>query len=684
FINPLYLVKQTGVRAKYLKDSTAGFSAINQFSNNLSGEDANNVAYSLNHGLVLGYGNWDIQSVDNLTYTASKDQNTGLTETDFIFQFQDLYARWRGNRYKARIGLQQTLGSIIIPQLNVFGVSFETDDKLLTNKRDQVATPIQVSMVTPSYVEVFRNQTLLDTQYFPPGNHFIDTSRLPDGAYQVQIRIRDIAGNVSNRSFFFVKTDLLPLSDQPEYYMSYGRLASLTSTDVFPAFEDLNLISLAAEQRIHKFFGLGEHISLFNYDEVLGELDLITQMPYVDFTISGAASNFGDYGAGFGITSTLSNLTVNTILRRIWVNENSGSEEINQYLEDTQVSNSNVGANISYDFWGYSVGLGLGYGYVDGVFGHTGSFNVSHTYLISADSNLNVELSASSQPENNLILLSFTWNFNVTPTISTELSLNGSYMQQNGDDTFDNSYVSAGVTKTWGDGADVTSYGISGNVAPKNQYISQNFITNNEYFSSNVNTDYVFDDSGQRIFYNLNLYSENAYTATSNFDWESMQSYNGVMVRVDAPKPSKFSVFTGKKLLKEIEANKGYFIPLPEFASYKIQVVSDSGSLTVLNPEQEITIYDGNVHTLYWEAKEAFLLIGTVVTPEGDLVAEADVTGALNFGQTDEDGFTQVEAIIGSKLSLKASNGLVCTIDTNTIEPEDGIAYEDEIVCVPE
>ena len=31
FINPLYLVKQTGVKAKFLQDSTAGLSAINQF-----------------------------------------------------------------------------------------------------------------------------------------------------------------------------------------------------------------------------------------------------------------------------------------------------------------------------------------------------------------------------------------------------------------------------------------------------------------------------------------------------------------------------------------------------------------------------------------------------------------------------------------------------------------------------
>ena len=52
------------------------------------------------------------------------------TETDMVFQFQDLYARWRGNRYMARIGLQQILGFIIISQLRV---SFETDDRVIQN-----------------------------------------------------------------------------------------------------------------------------------------------------------------------------------------------------------------------------------------------------------------------------------------------------------------------------------------------------------------------------------------------------------------------------------------------------------------------------------------------------------------------------------------------------------------------
>ena len=682
FINPVYLVKQQAIRSKFLDDSTAGFSAINQFSNNLTGQGSENIAYGLNHGLVMGYGNWDIQAVDNFTYTVTNDSD-GTRQTEMVFQFQDLFARWRDERYKSRIGLQQTLGSIIIPQLYVFGASFETDDKLLTNRRDQVATPIDVSMVTPSYVEIFRNQTLLDTQYFPPGNHFIDTARLPTGAYQIQIKIKDIAGNESTRSFFFVKSDLLPLSNQPEYYVSYGRLASLTSNDVLPALSDLDLITLASEQRVYKFFGLAEHISFFNYSEILSELDLVAQMPYVDFTLSGGMSNFGDIGAGFSVTSSLQNFTVNTIFRKIWANENSGSDDINQYLEDNQVVSSNVGANFSYNYAGYSMGLGLGYGYVDEELGHTVSINISRSYILSSDSRLSVQLSGSSQPNNHLILLTFTWDFNISPTLTTELALNGSLMHQGGENKTDSSYATAGIEKTWGKGANVTTYGISGNAAPQNQYISQNLVTANPYVTANGNTDLVFNNGEKTAFYNVNWYTQNTYTVPSNFDWSGAQSYAGVMVRVNAPYSSKFSVFAGKKLLKDIQSNKSYFIPLPEFGTYTLQVVSESGSLTVLKSERKVTLYDGNTHTIYWDAKEAFLLIGTVVTPAGDLVAQADIEGGLDFAQTDEDGFTQVETVLGSQLNLKSLSGTECIIDTNNIHPEDGIAYEDEVICVP-
>ncbi|MDA7742125.1 TcfC E-set like domain-containing protein [Francisellaceae bacterium] len=678
FINPEYLVKRKYAQAKFLDDSTAGWSAMSQFQHNLTGDGEKNVAYSLNNRIIVGEGNWDYLAESNFTFTRDA---AGMQERQW--QFQELLARWRKGHHKAQLGIQDTVSTLIIPQLRIIGVSFQTDNTLLENSSEQISSPVEVSLTNPSYIEIFRNGNLLNTQYYPPGNHFIDTSLLPQGAYNITLKIKDIVGNERTRSLFFVKTNALPLSSLPEYYVSYGRLQSLSSDKIIPTITDIDVITVESDQRIHKFFGISEHLSVFEYSELLGELEFITQLPDATIIVSGGASNFGDYGAGLILNTNVYDMAISTIYRRIWANEQSTSKVINQYLTDSNDTGSNLGIGFSKSWQNYDFSGAVSTGYSNGEIQHGLNLGIARTFELGGRSSFSTSLSGNWDTGDKGLIATISWNFGMPYDIEGSLSMTGQVTQPQGQNSQKTGTISIGASKEFMLADTRNNYAIQATSAVGSNYLSQSLSSQGSAYRVSAQNSIVSTKTGNTMFYNINAFNSLVYTPPTNYDWSGSDLDSGVVVRVDAPIESEFAVFDKSNQLLEIESNKSYFIPLANFKRHTIQMVSQNDTLTVEDPEREIILFDGNVHTLTWKAREAFLLIGTFIYPDGVPVANNDIEGGIEFGQTDEDGFAQVEIMKGDNLTFTSPDGLSCTVDTNTITPEEGVAYEDTVTCEP-
>jgi Mat/Ecp fimbriae outer membrane usher protein len=72
-------------------------------------------------------------------------------------------------------------------------------------------------------VEILREDRLLRSQSYPAGNQVVDTTALPEGAYEVTLRIRQIDGSVrEEESRFFAKTSAVPPRGAPRYVLDAG------------------------------------------------------------------------------------------------------------------------------------------------------------------------------------------------------------------------------------------------------------------------------------------------------------------------------------------------------------------------------------------------------------------------------------------------------------------------------
>ncbi|WP_100550396.1 TcfC E-set like domain-containing protein [Caedibacter taeniospiralis] len=679
FINPKYLLAQDSVPAKFLKDSTAGFGVLNLFQLGASGNNDQNQSMALNHNGYLGYGNWHLDYKDNLTYSLTPGQPPIRQ-----FQFRDFDLNWRRKEYHLSLGLQDTVGTMIIPSLQIVGASLQTNLELLTNLNEQIATPVEVNIIVPSYVDVYRGNTLIGTQYFPPGNHFLDTQSFPSGAYILRLETRTLTNQTSNKQVYFIKTNALPLLTLPNYAISYGRLAEPTSDTVFPTLTDLDVLTLEAKQRLNNFFGIGEHLTMFAQREVLSEFMLMMELSHLSFYNSFALSNFGDLGVAFSIAGNISGVTLNTFFRQMWVKENN-NRYINQYFEDTQTSNTNLGTSLSFRWHDINFMTSLSYAYVDNNFQHDFGFDVSKTFSLADNNDLTLSLSLDHSESNKSAFIQLSWNFGTPRGWYVAAELEGQFSQQPDQGTQRQENTKLNIGKEFIHADYQNDLGLSSEINHNTQYYSQYASTNNRYFNTLQQLNLAQAKNNKDVIsYNIQTSTSFAYAPLSNWGISSSDNRSGVMIYVAADVPSKYTVYVDGKESIVINNNQSYFISMPIYQEHNIQVQTHEVTLSVPNNDRNVILYPGNVETIRLNAKPAILVMGNFISSTGEILSHAKISGGLEPGETDTDGFAQIDVLTGAKLILETMDGQKCSVNSGTLASEDGIAFKDEIVCTVE
>ncbi|MBK2125019.1 TcfC E-set like domain-containing protein [Fangia hongkongensis] len=676
FINPIYLLNQKTIPTKYLKDSTAGISMLNLFQFGASGNNDENHSLSMNHNGFLGYQNWHIDYKTNYTYSVTPEQ-----ETINQFQFRDLDLNWRHKQYYASFGLQDTIGTLIIPTFQIVGASFQTNSDLITNLNEQIATPVEVNIIVPSYVDVYRNNTLIDTQYFPPGNYFLDTRGFPSGAYFLKLDIRTLNNQRSTKEVYFIKTSALPLLSLPNYYISYGRLAEIDSSTVFPTLTNLNVLSLEAKQRLHKLFGIGEHITLFNESQGMAELSFMAELTHMSMVLSGALSNFGDTGLGFSVAGSFYSVVLNTYLRQIWI-KNTENSYINEYFEDTDTSNTNIGTSIAFNWHDINFNAGLSYAYVDEEFQHNIEFGATKYFSFGPYNDFSIALTLDASQTNKSIFLQFTWNIGSPSGWYGAIGAEGQLSKESSSTIQREQNLKFNVGKEINTAYTSSDIGTSTQIDANNQYYSQYGSTSNPYFDALQQFDFAQSkDNGDTFNYNLKFATSLAYSPSTYWGVSHSDETSGVLVRVNSDIPSQYTVYVNGKPDKVIDANSTYYLPLTSYETHNIQIQTHEVTLSVPHNDLDVVVYPGNVQSIIRSAKPALLLMGNFVTENGALLTHATISGGLEDTNTDDEGFAQIDVLEGEPLTLTLQNGSTCEVTTNNLQPEDGFVYLDQIIC---
>jgi Mat/Ecp fimbriae outer membrane usher protein len=94
-----------------------------------------------------------------------------------------------------------------------------------------------------------------------------------------------------------------------------------------------------------------------------------------------------------------------------------------------------------------------------------------------------------------------------------------------------------------------------------------------------------------------------------------------------------------------------------------------------------VTLYPGSVADLRWKITPLFVLFGRAVDDRGRPVANADVKGAFGVGQSDADGYFQVETRSGDVLRFAGRERAECKVEIGNARQRDGYVSAGEVQC---
>src|SRR5207247_1591607 len=124
-----------------------------------------------------------------------------------------------GTRYSG--GLFWAPGIDLTGQRKILGVGVGTQFDTRVDRDQVFGNQLIVFLAQRSRVDILRDGRLLTSRSYEAGNQALDTAGLPDGSYEVVLRIQEFGGGAREERRFFIKNARIAPLDQPVYF-GYG------------------------------------------------------------------------------------------------------------------------------------------------------------------------------------------------------------------------------------------------------------------------------------------------------------------------------------------------------------------------------------------------------------------------------------------------------------------------------
>ena len=304
FVNPKELAVNRAQGPRYLPEPTAGLSLVDSVGGAASGSSSGGSSFSVQNRAILAYRDARLTS----EIAAS---------TDVGFQAETLAASVDrpGVRYQA--GLFWSPAFDFTGQSRMYGVGFgsQLDSRA---DADQIAgAPLVLFLPRRSQVDILRDGRLLSSRFYDAGNQTLDTAYLPQGAYNVTLRIRDIDGTTQETQRFFVKSQAMPPADAPGFFFDIGALAGDTDAGLPSSGKQL-LVEAGYARRLDPQSAFAVNTLLLGRT-VLGEVGVTHFDKLASMHAAVLGSSDGNYGVLLdGAITGLRNFVISADLRQTW------------------------------------------------------------------------------------------------------------------------------------------------------------------------------------------------------------------------------------------------------------------------------------------------------------------------------------------------------------------------------
>ena len=667
FVNPELLAVSNSGGDHYLPPSSAGFSVLQNFNYAFSGIDGDITANSNLFSLTsIAYRQNSLRMVSN------------YTDNEF-FNIQTLaYQRdWDARRMQLGYFLTESQGLRFSREYEIAGARFGTALDMREDLRQSSGNQIQVFLQSRGEVAIFKDGRLISSRIYDAGNQILDTSDLPGGAYDVEIRISDSGGD-RIESQFYVKSNRLPPLDMPLYFLEAGELTFPDPRRTLPDGTGHYLMRAGINKRISGSNALVGGVSS-TVDDTMLELGWfgVGQLYELSLNTAYASGNRFGFNGDFRFNFSRSWLVGN--YRQVW-----GESEIEDNAADL-LGFVRRQATISLNIPVEESRFQFSARYIDGPDQESvDSYSVGWDMpvLRNRNSNLRLNLQYTHDSSQDFFFATLRWRlgrnnwaFNVDPQ----------YVYQNSNPNTD-SYLRGTANANW-DSRDRWQSKLRSNLnATKDQYgqsVGANMDWAGELGRMRLGAEHVTTENDSATVLNGNIASSFTAAAGGFAMGGENQNQSAVMIDVGGSATGlPFDVLINGGRRGVVKAGKSALITLRPFQRYTVRLRPRGSSFVYFeDKEYTVTLYPGNVVRLEWDVDQVDIIFGRIVDPAGKAVANALLHGVAGLATTDESGVFQAELVQGNKQIEAQTRDASCHIEIPEYKPVNGVASVGVLRC---
>lgn len=667
-------------RRKFLPSAESGYSFIQNFSGNFAGSNSGEDNATINSFSTFAHDE------NRLVAIASYSTQDDVT-IDQLFGRRD----FEGRQYIG--GLFRTSGRALTfaGENDLLGVRMASTLDTRADLRFSRGTPIDVFLVSRARVDVIKDGRLISTRFYEAGNQILDTSSLPEGAYDITVRITE-GGQVREETQFFTKTSRIPPKDQPLFTLEAGEVMLRNTGSVFPEDAGAFVVRVGYSRRLTDTFGFDSGVAGTSDDQLL-ELGLfqIDTLPgmrdaYYEFQASVFGSAAGDMGFAF-----------NGLLRYNRVSLNFDYRDVNR--KDAPLTGEDPGFSlIPDDLSQYSVSLqfpigpgSMGVGASDNRRRGTESresqsINFRYPLLNTRNGFLEMRGDVSRTNGNYAAFIGLRFNFWRNQWSGNLLP---SYQHADEDLGLDDGFRVDG-TATWHDPDSAVGdlrFSANGGVGENVNQIGSSVDVQNFLGRTVASINHVDRDGNATTAYSATI-NTGALTDGETWTFGGQNGMDSALV-IDLEgeaQDTDFEVLIDGFRRGYAPAGRSTAIQLPPFRTYEVRISPRRANFVAFRDRiEEVTLYPGNVMRLNWEIADLLVVVGRVQDRDGNPIANAVIESVQGLASTDEYGYFQAEikqaaSAEGVLLEFRDSDGL-CRVLVPEFEKRAGVGFLDTLVC---
>lgn len=212
FLNPRFLSAEKALEDTYIPAPGGGLTMINAVGGVISGQTGTDRHYySLQDQFVVAWGERRLRGDLSLA-------------SELGFGAERLALEWDRPERRYSAGALWAPGDELTGRQKLLGLGVETQIDTRRDKEELLGSPVVVFLDRRARIDVVRQGRVLSSAIYEAGNRQIDSSNLPEGSYEITLRIEEAGQPAREDTRFYTKSRRIPSVGRTDFFAYAGLL----------------------------------------------------------------------------------------------------------------------------------------------------------------------------------------------------------------------------------------------------------------------------------------------------------------------------------------------------------------------------------------------------------------------------------------------------------------------------